>query len=175
MKDKLKESVDTRRADFDLYDADFDQMWNNIEGDLNKSRWNIRGMAGKVAAAILVLAMVSWGFISFKFNDVAEGVALHEISPELAETEYYYSQQVAEKLSIIKASNSGVDQEVMDNLMALDSAYQDLKKDLKDNADNEEVIAAMIANYRLKLNILEQILTEIKQHDQREQNSEVNI
>lgn len=175
MKDKLKESVDNRRADFDLYDADFDQMWNSIEGGLNKSRWNIWGMAGKVAAAILVLAVAGWGFISFKFNDVSEGVALHEISPELAETEYYYSQQVAEKLSIIKASNAGVDKDVMDNLMALDSAYQDLKMDLKDNADNEEVIAAMIANYRLKLSILEQILTEIKQHDQREQNSEVNI
>ncbi|MBL6446119.1 hypothetical protein JMN32_07360 [Fulvivirga sp. 29W222] len=175
MKDKLKESVDSRREDFDLFDADFDQMWSNVEQGLNKSRRNIWPFAGKIAATILLLVIVGWGFISLKFNDSSEGVALHEISPELAETEYYYSQQVAEKLSIIKASKAGVDKEVMDNLIALDSAYQDLKQDLKDNADNEEVVEAMITNYRLKLSILEQILKEIKQHDNREQNSEVNI
>lgn len=175
MKDKLKESVDNRREDFEIFDADFDQMWESIDGNLNKSRWTVWGLVSKVAAAILVLALVTWGFVSFKVSSSSEGVALHEISPELAETEYYYSQQVAEKLTIIKASNADVDKEVMDNLLALDSAYQDLKQDLKDNADNEEVVAAMITNYRLKLSILEQILKEIKQHDQNEQNSEVNI
>jgi 3-hydroxyacyl-CoA dehydrogenase len=43
----------------------------------------------------------------------------------------------------------------------LDSMYYDLKSDLKDNMANQEVIEAIIENYRLKITILEDILTEI--------------
>lgn len=175
MKDRLKESVDDRRADYEVYEADFDQLWDNIDDKLNKSRFSMWSVAGKIAAAILVLVVAGFGYFALNDDNTRDGYALHDISPELAETEYFYSQQVAEKLHIIKSSNANVDKEVMNNLLALDSAYQELKKDLKDNADNEEVISAMITNYRLKLTILEQILKEIKQHDQNEEHSQINI
>ena len=40
--------------------------------------------------------------------------------------------------------------------------FKSLKEDLKDNADNEEVVFAMIQNYRLKLDILEEILLQLR-------------
>jgi len=61
----------------------------------------------------------------------------------------------------------------------LDSVYADLRRDLKDNAANEEVIEAMIQNYRLKLEILEDVLSQMRQannnHNNEEKDHEVNL
>jgi hypothetical protein len=48
------------------------------------------------------------------------------------------------------------------DLAGLDSALVQLKRDLKDNISNAEVIEAMIQNYRLKLAILEEVLGYIE-------------
>ena len=44
----------------------------------------------------------------------------------------------------------------------MNAAFSELKADLKDNVDNEEVVTAMMENYRLKLQILEEILKELE-------------
>ena len=40
-----------------------------------------------------------------------------------------------------------------------------MKADLKDNVANQEVIEAIIENYRLRIAILEELLTELKPED----------
>jgi hypothetical protein len=47
-------------------------------------------------------------------------------------------------------------------MVELDKVFEELKRDLKDNSDNEEVIEAMIQNYRIKLEVLDEILTQLK-------------
>jgi predicted CopG family antitoxin len=47
----------------------------------------------------------------------------------------------------------------------LDEVYAELKEDLKDNASNPEVIEAMILNYRVKLEILEDLLNQLKEKE----------
>jgi 3-hydroxyacyl-CoA dehydrogenase len=47
----------------------------------------------------------------------------------------------------------------------LDSLYSALKADLKDNVANQEVIEAIIENYRLRIAILEELLAELKPQD----------
>ena len=51
---------------------------------------------------------------------------------------------------------------IWEDLELLDRAYEDLKKDLKEQVDQEEVALAMIENQRAKLKILEQVLDEIE-------------
>ncbi len=175
MEDKLKKRVEEERADFDLYEIDSNALWEGIEADLNKQKkinpWKIYS---RIAAAVVAVIGISWIAYSYSFGTYSDGFALHELSPELAETEFFYSQQVAEKIQMIKASTGALDPDVLDNLAILDSAYTELKIDLKDNAANEEVIDAMITNYRIKLQLLEQILMEIKEHDH-EFNNEISI
>jgi Ni,Fe-hydrogenase III component G len=45
--------------------------------------------------------------------------------------------------------------------LELDNIFKELKHDLKDNAANEEVLQAMIQNYRIKLEILTEILEQL--------------
>jgi hypothetical protein len=49
----------------------------------------------------------------------------------------------------------------------MDKAFDEIKKDLQDDAANEEVIEAMMNHYRLKLEILERMLDEIKEHNEK--------
>jgi hypothetical protein len=51
----------------------------------------------------------------------------------------------------------------------LDEEYKSLKNDLKDDADSEEVINAMIEYYRLKLEMLGKILLEIQKNNDHEE------
>lgn len=175
MKDRLKERVTKEREEFDIYQVDAEALWSDIEGELDHQKrlkpWKIYL---RVAAAILLVAIVSWSLYKFQTDTYNDGFSLADLSPELAETEIYYSQQVEEKIKMIKASKDVIDPAVLDNLAMLDTAYQELKLDLKDNVANEEVIDAMITNYRIKLQLLEQILTEIKEHDN-EIDNEVSI
>ncbi|MBL3654767.1 hypothetical protein [Fulvivirga sediminis] len=176
MKDQLKNTVHNRRKEFDVYQADYDALWNNIDKAITKkSRLHLWYSMAKVAAALLLLCVAGLATLKVVGVDHQNGYALHDVSPEMAETELYYSQQVEEKLRFIKANNTNVDHEVMQNLSMLDSAYAELKNDLRDNADSEEVIDAMITNYRIKLQILEQIIGEIRKHKGENIHENVNI
>lgn len=183
MKDKLKNRVDKTRQSWDLYETDLDALWNNIEEGLNvvetsKRHKESRIVWMKIAAAVVVTFGISWFVFSMfgNMSTVNEGYALRDVSPELAETELYYATQISEKLEMIQISNADVDNLVFENLALLDSAYDELKLDLKDNVDNEEVVGAMIENYRIKLEILEQILYGINKDDNKNNKTDaVNI
>ena len=64
---------------------------------------------------------------------------------------------------------------VKEDLNLLDSAYYELQQDLKDNVDSEEVISAMIQNYRIKLQVLEKVLDEIRTKEEKETSNEIII
>jgi len=108
-----------------------------------------------------------------KMNDIYKQL------PELKEAENYYSNLVSTRLEEIKpflADNPGISEAINVDLVELDSVYISLKNDLKDNVANDQIIEAMIQNYRLKLKILEELLAEIKQENNKEDvQAKINI
>ena len=121
----------------------------------------------KIAAIFIVVLTVAFGF-HLNIQRIAldkNGIALHNISSELADTEAFYTTQISEKIKMIEVSAGNIEPEVQNQLNVLDEDYQSLKDDLKDNADGEKVINAMIEYYRLKLAMLEKILNEIQKND----------
>ena len=91
------------------------------------------------------------------------------ISAEMADTEVFYVEKINERLSEIEQYPGEMDPTSLGQLQKLDDDYQLLKKDLMDEADNEEVINAMIEYYRLKLSMLEEILSQIKTKSDRDE------
>jgi len=88
----------------------------------------------------------------------------YDLMPELKETEFYYNNLVNLKMDELQpflANIPGLEAEVQLDLSELDSIYSSLKEDLKDNIANDQVIEAMIQNYRLKIKILEDLLNDI--------------
>ena len=182
MKDKLKQRVEESRQEWELYESNLEGLWDNIEAQLDKQEVKQSNVHDhkfwlKIAASVLVTLGVSWAVMSTMdfYGSSQEVYALGDISSELAETEYYYASQIDEKLQLINASDSEINKLVMEDMSLLDSAYYELQQDLKDNADNEEVINAMIQNYRIKLQVLEKVLDEIRIKEQTEESYEVSI
>jgi len=63
-------------------------------------------------------------------------------------------------------------EELRNDLLELDNIYEVLKADLVDNIANDEVVEAMIQNYRLKLKILEDIQSFLKETSKTQENEE---
>lgn len=170
MKDELKKYVEQNRADFDVYETDLSTAWLPIERGLGPHKRFRRLYVNtlKIAASILVLFTIGMTFFVGKQNIYrdADGIALHDVSPEMAETELYYATLIEDKINFIARSNIEISDETWDYLHRLDEDYGELKQDLQDKADSEEVINAMIVYYRMKLELLEKIAGEINERKQ---------
>ena len=168
MTDFLKKDISRRRKEFELYDTDLDVVWQKIDKGLdtigntapvNGHLWWKR-MAGVAAAVVLAATSV----LLWQSGGSADAnPTLSMVSPDMAETEQYYSMMISEKMLEIEAHGQWIDPAVIRDLKSLDQAYAELRSDLGDNLDNDEVITAMITNYKIKLEVLDRILVQIKE------------
>ncbi|TAF32639.1 MAG: hypothetical protein EAZ57_08055 [Cytophagales bacterium] len=189
--DKFKQFVQTNHQAFDLWqlnDAEQKDLWNGIQGKLQTAsdRPFEETQSGKeskrpkkfvfsrrffqVAASLLLLAVAVLSYAQFTESPSDLAAAY----PELAEAESYYQNEVNVKIKQVKAIHTETplpEEALLEDVKKLELAYNDLKNDLKDNANNEQVVSAMIQNYRTRLLILEQLLEEL----QKIKNTENNI
>ena len=59
-------------------------------------------------------------------------------------------------------ANPAIRSELMSEISNLDELCQEIRKDLKDNMNTQEVVEALIQNYRIKVEILEDALDKMK-------------
>ncbi|MEQ8628908.1 hypothetical protein [Ekhidna sp.] len=158
MRDSLKEHIENSREEFEIYPFDSDKDWGNLSGKIKqggpqrRNPWQIAGIAA--CFALIIVGSV------FVLNNQQSG------SNEVAELENYYEGEINQKVTLIK--NQLEDDLILKDLEEMDAAFADLKDDLDENVDNEEVITAMMENYRLKLQILEEILNELEKEKSEE-------
>jgi hypothetical protein len=172
-KDKLEQFVIDNRDEFDEL-IPSPMLWDKIEKRESKIiqlNWRTIGLR---VAAVVVIFISSYYFHDFVQNrNARQNVAASETGldgqnnmyQELAEAEFYYTSQIEETREAVfylTSSNHRLRDEINTEMLELDKVFRELKNDLHDNADNQEVIVAMIQNYRLKLEILKDILQQLK-------------
>ena len=157
MHDELKKLVEAERSTFDVYEFDEKLGWEELSTHLvPKTKHRIIGYKWYgIAAGILMLITSLVVFRNVGMNNQAAMPA------EVVEIQQYYQQMIDDKVVLI--SNQLGDEILTEDLTRMSEAFAELKVDLGDNAQNEEVILAMIDNYRLKLKALERILNEIEE------------
>ena len=62
--------------------------------------------------------------------------------------------------------NPEIKKELVTDISQIDSICSEIKKDLKDNVANQDVIEALIQNYRIKIRLLEDMLTILKENEE---------
>ena len=85
----------------------------------------------------------------------------------------YYNSQISslyEKARPLLTSNPDIRMELDNSLGELDSLSLQIRNDLKDNVANEEVIGALIRNYRLRIQLLEDMLMLMKEKETENKN-----
>ena len=174
--DKLEKYILDHREQFDDQEPD-PALWEKV--DTHKApviRINWKDISWK-AAAVIAIFVSSYFFHEYMANRqqlsrefVSRNAEVNSpMVRELIEAEAYYTSQIdmrKEEVFRLTASDPDVRHEIDLEMLDLDRVFTELKEDLKDNADNEEVIVAMIQNYRLKLDILEEMLLRIKQSNE---------
>ena len=87
----------------------------------------------------------------------------------------YYSSEIQfkkQELFQLTINTPEIQKSINAELEELDNLFVQLKEDLGDQANNDEVIEAMIQNYRIKLEILNQMLQQIKTKNRKNNNHE---
>lgn len=138
------------------------------------------------AAAVAFIFMASYYFHEYRSTldieqqEMASEAALENdpVYREFAETELYYTSQInskKEEFFLLTAESPQLQKDIASDLTELDAIFLELKEDLKDNAANQEVIEAMIQNYMLKLEILEDMLEQIKPRNEKDNEQTYSI
>jgi len=186
-RDKLEKFIIDNRDEFDefkpapgLFDGIETRNPRIVSINWNSVMWK--------AAAVVGIFIGSYFFHDWVDNS-SENVQVvatdqtdesSEIVKMLIEAEAFYTAQIdtrKEEFYLLASDQPDVKDEIDYELVELDAVYAELKQDLKDNADNKEVIEAMIQNYRIKLDILESVLTQLHKakNVEKENNYEVEL
>jgi hypothetical protein len=170
--DKLEEHIRRNRSDLDRYSPPAG-VWRRIRKELKKERSAIRLWLSIAAMFVVILgAAIVLLRPAYRLSDSNSQnnniETLTQINPQLKETETYYKSLVNslyKEATPLLTKNPEIKNELNSDLSHLDSICVDLKKDLKDNISNQDVVEALIQNYRIKIRILEDMQTTLKENE----------
>jgi hypothetical protein len=175
-RDKLEQFIAENRDQFDIHEPG-DSVWNGINIEIHKGK-NFHYLKKVAGWAAIILITFAASFLLQEYlhrnNSVAERQDKRNQKieiPELQEAEIYYANLVDEKILEIQPlleNKPELGYVLKSDLAELDSTYAQLQNDLKDNIANDEVVEAMIQNYRLKLEILEDFLAHLQENTNEE-------
>jgi hypothetical protein len=161
---KLEDFVKNHKDEFDTKLPSPD-LWKKIESDLGaKKSISIWKIAASVAA-ILVIALFSTVFIQMHSGKAPYYANISDPElKELIETEAYYARQVSNQMKEINKCyqiHPELKNDIESDLNELNYMYNELVDDLNENIYNREVIEAMIQNNRIRLKMVDRVLTQI--------------
>lgn len=140
-------------------------VWENVEKNLPRKRIRMYRVLRMAAAVLLILGL---GIVIGRFagQPSKTELALSDISNEYAELEDFYTQKINQKINLLKDREP--DERALADIKELEQEFETLKRELNaTNAEDEQIIQAMIENYRTKIDILERVLNRtnhLKEH-----------
>ena len=136
----------------------------------NKEQKNSSGKLRKLwmpimsIAATLLIAFVLIG--DFSVQGANKKVDLASVSPEMKETQDFYSGMIRRELNRIDSERTPETKKIIDDAMSqmerLESEYDDLKQDLANSGKDNRVIYAMIQNFQKRIDLLNNVLDKIE-------------
>ncbi|MCU4166489.1 hypothetical protein [Carboxylicivirga caseinilyticus] len=172
MTDRLKDFIENNADGFNDLEVP-KESWDKIATRLGHSK---KSNSVKIRYISIIAAACIAGIAVFMvvFNNTEQPTSQLAEVPEIVEAEAYYTSQINVKREQVYQLAGGfpeLKEEMEIDLAELDTIMVQLKKDLNDNVSNEEVIEAMIQNYRMKLMILEDIKSFLEEKNEKPKNT----
>lgn len=167
MQDRLEKFIRENRKSFE--DADPPKkIWISVDKHLSGNKdakvFRIAPLLKVAAIAILFMGIGAiGGNYLFSSNPSESPLAFQELKKEYAEAEIWYVSQINYKLESIKGTPA--EKQLLKDLEDLDKDFKLMKAELGKDISNEQVISAIIENYRTRINILEKVLNRMNQID----------
>jgi len=170
--DNLEEYIRKHREEMDRYKPS-SAAWRKTRRGLKTgtnpvSRWiSIAAMVTVIIGTTAVLIRPGYK-LTLKSAGERKYQAMMKSSSQLKETEIYYTSltnSLYREATPLLVKNPEIEKELSDDMSHIDSICTEIKKDLKDNVANQDVVEALIQNYRLKISILEDMLKVLKENE----------
>jgi len=162
--DDLERQIMKNRDKMDIHEPD-ESLWSRIESTLPAGRRVIRPFLWRAAAVALVAAA---GLTLLTRSDIFSRNDDQTALKMVRETDLYYNSLINSlytEAEPLLTANPEVHTELSIGMDELDSISAEIRKDLKDNVATGEVIEALIRNYRLRIEMLEDMLMILKEEE----------
>lgn len=133
---------------------------------LSRRQPKIRSLWGPIIgiAASIAVALMLFGNI-FIMAPASNG-ELASVSPEMKETQDFYSSVIERELNTIEEEKTpeteAIVNDALEQMEKLEKEYTHLKKDLLNSGNDKRVIYAMINNFQQRIDLLNNVLTQIE-------------
>ena len=183
MSENLEDFIKKNRNQFDQKIPDL-KVWTEIEKQLpapKATRISLFRVMSIAASVIFLLALGAYGgkyfMSSSPLNTEPMAISLDDISTEYGQLERDFQKQIRRKRAQLASYNYDVT--VNEDLTDLDKTLDELRKELIDvpKGSEEQIVDAMIKNYKTKVAILEIVLEKItatnSKRSQKDESSEM--
>ena len=161
MEDKLNTFF--KNTDFDVDVPRFghlDRFEKRLNPQKKQQKFSFKWMS--VAASVILIVGFWLGA-----NSTGQPLVLADVSPEMQEAETFFVSTINQELKTIEKfrnpTTERVIEDALNQLEILEDKYKDLVKDLNKSINDRRVVYAMISNYQNRIEILQNVLTQIDQ------------
>ena len=171
--DNLKSLFEGLKDDFDIENPDLghqqrflaklqqgqdQKLADNMGFPLKRNLWRpFIGIAASIALLFSVFVVMQQ---DPEINDLAS------VSPEMSETQDFFTVAIAEELNKLESERSPETENLIKDALAqmsiLETEYEALKLDLSESGDDNRVIYAMITNFQNRIELLQSVLENIE-------------
>jgi len=165
--DNFEKHVRENATEFDEHRADRAKMWGNISAELKahdpKAIPLWKSPILQIAASVLLFIGLT-GVIGLSAFWSRATVETQYASKELLDIDIYYKSLVSYQVQLVKDHPKLSEQDKVEFLSfmdELDTEYDELRKEMQRNLDNELVLEAIISNYKQRIELIEKLLKQI--------------
>lgn len=177
--DPLEKIIKQNRNSFDTAepaDGHFERFTSRLANRRTKRSFSLPNILKVASVAVLIILSSLWTYDNLIIRRNADqGMSLSEVSPEYQEVELYYTSLVNTKydeIDHLKFPEDSIQKQILrKELSNMDFIYSNLKKELVANPTDERIINAIIEHYELKIEVMNQILVQLKQLNNQKTNN----
>lgn len=162
----LKDYIDNHKEEFDDQTFDQEMVWDKIDMELDrKSAFSRRFL--KIAAAVLIIIMAGTSLYVNGYRNGQNNI-LNASNPEWVEIESFYGEQYTSLISdLVKTDeyDDATKSAFLRTLEALDLEQVRLKNRLKLEPNNDEILTALVNNFKQQIAALELFLNPSAKDD----------
>ncbi|NQZ43493.1 MAG: hypothetical protein HRT65_04230 [Flavobacteriaceae bacterium] len=164
--DNFEKHIREQAGQFDTHKADKDKMWAAISQAIERPEPKViplwkRPMA-QIAAGIAILFGIGVFTALSIYNESPAETQF--VSKELLEIDMHYQGLVSYQVRLVQNSphlSASDKTEFLAFMDELDAEYALLREEMRNNLDNERVLEAIVANYKQRIALIENLLQQI--------------
>ncbi len=165
----LEDKIRKNREHYDVHEpaqGHLERFTAKLDAGFHAGEQGKRRISWRYAAGIMILAVVS-GLLIYQFSRNTPTVNASPVSDELSQVVEYYDRLSGQRLEQIAGCAANDEEAARISGMAeaqlekLEVEADVLKDELDRNASDERVYGALVTNYRTRIKILDNILTQI--------------